>query len=358
MTVSKTGMWADEPPAVLLPLLILLSFLYGALAWVHRHLYSSGLLRRKRLPRPVISVGNLTIGGGGKTPLVIWLAAALAAKGLKPAILSRGYGRKGTQAALVDPQKPWQIAGDEPFLMATRLGHVPVAVAADRFNAGLLVLSNHEVDLFILDDGFQHRRLGRDLDIVVVDNIRRFGNGRLLPAGTLREPLRRLGDADVVVVTRAEDQDEDLGKVISRFTPARIVWSDYGSTELLPLDEYVDGNDNLARSGPFLAFCGIAGPEGFQRSLEKYGLDVVGLETFPDHHPYRNADLDHVVEKAKRLGAVALVTTEKDAVRLPAGIYPLPIFALAVKVETHRGDEALLEPVLDLVRSFPGNMLV
>jgi tetraacyldisaccharide 4'-kinase len=228
-----TGSSPKFLPGLLLPF----SLVYGSLAAIHRWLYSAGILRKKKLPRPVVSVGNLTVGGGGKTPLVIWLASALRDRGFRPAILSRGYGRSGSQPALVDARQPWRLAGDEPFLMASRLDGIPVAVAPDRYEAGLEVLREHEVDLFILDDGFQHRKLERDLDIVVVDNVRRFGNGRLLPAGILREPLTRLVDADLLVVTRAAGPDEILTSVLGGFTRAELFWSDYSSGRLVPLGE-------------------------------------------------------------------------------------------------------------------------
>ncbi|MDF1535049.1 MAG: tetraacyldisaccharide 4'-kinase [bacterium] len=339
-------------------MLIPISLLYGVLASIHRALYGAGILRRRKLPRPVVSVGNLTAGGGGKTPFVLWLAGALRDRGVRPAILSRGYGRKGSGPSLVDLRQPWQLVGDEPFLMAARLGEVTVAVAADRYEAGLAVLRHHDVDLFILDDGFQHRRLERDLDILVVDNIMRFGNGMLLPAGTLREPLFRLADADIVVVTRASNPDGDFTRMLRGYTAAPVAWTDYHSTGLLSLDGDSDKHDDPGSAGPFLAFCGIASPEGFRRSLEKSGLDVLDMMVFPDHHPYTDRDIDRVIERAGEMGAAALVTTEKDAVRLPpVGKRSMPCFALAVETKVHGGGDTLLEPVLALVGSTSGKPL-
>jgi tetraacyldisaccharide 4'-kinase len=349
------GKVAGWPPVILLPLLIPLSYIYRTLTWVHRSLYAYGILRKKRLPRPVVSVGNLTVGGGGKTPLVLWLAGTLRDSGVRPAILSRGYGRKGSAPTVVDLRHPWRQVGDEPYMMASRLDQVPVAVAADRYEAGLEVLREHEVDLFILDDGFQHRRLERDLDILVIDNVQRFGNGRLLPAGLLREPLTRLSDADQVVMTRAAGPDEEFGKFISSSTRAGITWSDYRSTGLKPLG---GGKETVEECrGPFLAFCGIAGPEGFSRSLEKHGLDIVEMVIFPDHHPYKDEDLERIAGIARSSGALALVTTEKDAVRLPAGKQVMPCFSLVVELDAHGSDQEILAPVLDLVRPYSGDRL-
>ncbi len=340
---------------ILLPLLIPLSYLYRTLALVHRVLYASGILSKKSLPRPVVSVGNMTVGGGGKTPFVLWLAGALRDRGIRPAILSRGYGRKGSAPTVVDLRQSWRLVGDEPYMMASRLDQVPVAVAADRYEAGLEVLQEHEVDLFLLDDGFQHRRLSRDLDIVVVDNVRRFGNGWLLPAGSLREPLSRLADVDQVVVTRAAGPDEEFGNFISGFTRAGVFWSDYRLTSLEPLCGDKETVDECG--GPFLAFCGIAGPEGFSRSLEKHGLDIVDMVVFPDHHPYKDDDLERIAGIARSAGALALVTTEKDAVRLPPGKLVMPCFSLVVELDAHGSDEEILAPVLDLVRPSSGDRL-
>ncbi|MDT8395616.1 MAG: tetraacyldisaccharide 4'-kinase [bacterium] len=346
-----------RPPAVLLPLLIPISLLYGVLASIHRALYGAGILRRRKLPRPVVSVGNLTVGGGGKTPLVMWLAHALRERGVRTAILSRGYGRRGANPRLVNSREPWELAGDEPFLMASRLVDIPVAVATDRYEAGREVLRHHDVDLFILDDGFQHRRLERDLDIVVVDHAGRFGNGRLLPAGTLREPPSRLALADIVVVTRAPGRDEVLEGVLRNLTTAPITWTDYGSGRLLPLPGNGDRHEEQESPGPFLAFCGIANPGGFKRTLERGGFDLLDTMVFPDHHPYSGGDIHRIVERSRSLGAKALVTTEKDAVRLPAPTGSVPCFALAVEVELHGNPEAILEPVLALVGSTSGKPL-
>jgi tetraacyldisaccharide 4'-kinase len=313
-------------------------------------LYDSGISRKKKLPRPVVSVGNMTVGGGGKTPFVLWLAGRLRDEGLRPAVLSRGYGRKGTLPTVVVPGVDWQQVGDEPYLMASILDSVPVAVAADRYEAGLKVLQSYEVDLFILDDGFQHRRLERDLDIVMVDNVRRFGNGRLLPAGILREPLSRLADANLIVVTRISGRDEELEEFIHSFSRAYISWSDYRSTSLKPVTERGATDKEVIFPGPFLAFCGIASPEGFSRSLDKHGIDIVDMVVFPDHHPYTREDLQGVGELAGRLGATALVTTEKDVVRLPGGKQALPCFSLGVELKIHGEEQGILSPVLDIAR--------
>ncbi len=341
------------PPSWLRPVLVPLAFLYSGTAALHRGLYRLGILKSVNLPRPVVSVGNLTAGGGGKTPIVMWLAEKLIASGVRVAVLTRGYGRVHDGLRIVEPEDGWEIVGDEPALMVSKIKGVTVAVSNDRFAAGTRVLENGEVDLFLLDDGFQHYALKRDLNIVVVDGHRRFGNGRLMPAGILREPVSRLQNADLIVVTKARREDPEFKRYLSEHSTAPVFWADYRPEGLSPVISCEGVSKEEVPEGTFVAFCGIAGPEGFHDTLARAGIEVAELLVFPDHHPFSASDVDRIVKTAERRQAVGLVTTEKDAIRWPRGNLSLPVYSLSIQ-PVIEGEEDILERILTLVRKARG----
>jgi len=238
----------------------------------------------------------------------------------------------------------WRETGDEPSLMHRALPGVPVAVSRDRHRGGLEVLGRGDVDLFILDDGFSHHALKKDLEIVLVDDRRRFGTGRVFPGGILREPLKRLKDAGVVVVTKANSVDGSFRGKIAEFSNAPVFWADFRPGSLVR----VNGGEKLESppEGPFLGFCGIADPEGFRLSLERAGIDVLEVLAFPDHHPYTAADVALIRDQAARRGAKTLITTEKDGVRWPGGNDGLPCFALTIEILFLEGEEELKQAFL------------
>jgi tetraacyldisaccharide 4'-kinase len=328
--------------------LVLLSLLYRGLSLLHRYLYSSGILNSRSLPRPSISVGNIVVGGGGKTPLTMWLAEKLMASGVRVAILTRGYGRVHGGFRLVEPGDSWQSVGDEPALMASKISGLTIAVSKNRYKAAIKVLERCEVDLFLLDDGFQHYALKRDLDIVVIDGRKRFGSGRVLPAGILREPVSSLKKADLIVVTRTQRIDPEFERYLKGHTAAPIFWADYQPMELSPVSPAEPPQKEGDKGGSFVAFCGIAGPDGFRDSLARAGIEVAELLAFPDHHPFSVSDMDTIVGTAVERQAAALVTTEKDAVRWPHRKLPLPVYSLPVQPVVE-GEEEILERILDLV---------
>ena len=267
---------------------------------------------------PVISVGNITVGGTGKTPLVAWLATRLREAGMLPAVVSRGYAGRAGRGPLVvsDGRGPlvgpdW--SGDEPFLLARMLPGVPVVVGADR-PAAARRARDMGAEVVLLDDGFQHRRLRRDLDLVLLDAGSPIGNGHLLPAGILREPPSSLARADAVVVTRCapEGPPHALIDFVRRHRPGAPV---IGATHRR--DGWVDARGAAACAPDrAVAFCGIAVPEGFHADLRAEGVEILSGRSFPDHHRYAEHDLRALAELARRAGAT-LVTTEKDIVRLP-----------------------------------------
>ena len=290
---------------------------YGAALTFERALRSRGTLPVRRLPDAVISVGSVSAGGAGKTPLVLALAKALTKRDYAVRILTRGYGRKSRTVEPVDPEGDPARYGDEPLLLAQCSG-VPVFVGADRYQAGLLAheLPGAQRVVSLLDDGFQHRRLARDLDIVLLT--REDVDDALLPAGNLREPLARLSEADVIVVREEErnalaaflkDIPEDREQHGDTPTRQPVLWTIRRRLEMC------EGAVTPQRP---LVFCGIARPEGFAPMLSEKGIFPAGLVAFRDHHAYSVRDLERLVKKAKDLGADGFVTTEKDAVKLTA----------------------------------------
>jgi tetraacyldisaccharide 4'-kinase len=210
-------------------------------------------------------------------------------------------------------------------------------------------LRNHDVDLFILDDGFQHHSLSRDLNILAVDDRRRFGSGRLLPAGLLREPVGRAKDAEFVVVTKADDVDIRFDKWLRELSGAPVLWTNLVAGTPGPITPVENFPEGMVAVGPWLAFCGIADPESYRQTLDREGIDYIDLVVFPDHHPYLEKEASDLMDKARRAGANALLTTEKDAVRWPVIEDALPLHVLPVDLVPVKGEEELLKAILTLV---------
>ena len=313
--------------------------------------YRRGWLARGRLSCAVVSVGNLAVGGTGKTPTVEMVARWLTEDGRRVAILSRGYGRRpGGPVELVsdggEPRLSAERAGDEPLLLARRLPGVAVVVGVDRLAAGRWAVSELQPDVVLLDDGFQQRRLLKDLEIVCLDARAPWGPGGLFPRGTLREPPSALGRADLVVLTRAGGRRNLAGmfQEIRQYA---------GAAPCLAADYAIEGLRDLHSGAPqprdaiagrgVLAFAGIAAPERLAEALAGLAAIVRGVVAFPDHHRYTPHDLDAVTRRARALGASLLVTTEKDAVRLgpsapghTGGAF-LPIWVLGIRLEAVTG---------------------
>ena len=302
------------------------SILYGRIvaARVRRLRRNSGGIRR--LPRPVISVGNLTTGGTGKTPMTAYLAGLLRSWGLKPVILSRGYGGAGEKSGLVvsagrGPQVPARVAGDEAYLLAQRLPEVPVVVGRKRYAMGLTAMEAFAPDCFILDDGYQHIQLHRDLNLALLDYRRPFGNGHLLPRGHLREPLAALGRADALVLTRCDLNAAVMpelepwrgGKPLFRTAHRSVLTQRWVGGQRTPL---ADPGQIPGEQGVFL-FSGIADNAAFREAAATLGGRPVGYLEYADHHPYSTGDMAAIEAAARVAGAGALLTTAKDFVRLP-----------------------------------------
>jgi tetraacyldisaccharide 4'-kinase len=281
-----------------------LSALYGTVVRARVWLYGQGLLKPKRLKGTVISVGNLTVGGTGKTPMVIWLAEKFLADGKRVAILSRGY-------------RSANGVSDEIDLIKFRLqGRVSLGVGKNRFDEGRRLESQQPIDVFLLDDGFQHLQLARDLDILLMDSSRPLARESLLPAGRLREPVAAMSRANLIIFTRAETASGTLAAIekLNRFpvfaASTRLLGFRRFGGEISPLGAHEIG------TGPFFAFCGLGNPDAFFRDLGNWGVAICGQAVFPDHHRYTRRDISAVKKAGKRLGAQAFVTTEKDAQNL------------------------------------------
>jgi tetraacyldisaccharide 4'-kinase len=328
---------------LLLPL-YLASLPYGWGVSMRTFLYSSGLLKQRRLPCPVISIGNITVGGTGKTPLVIKMARKLGEKGISIAILSRGYRRKKARDPLVTDGERILLhpeeSGDEAYLIAHRLKGIPVLVGKDRFKNGLMALQKVKIQGFLLDDGFQHLSLYRDLNILLIDSLTGFGNGYLLPRGILREPLSALRRADLFVLTKVKDKRDSLSlesKLKEIHPRVEIFHSHYEPIEFV--DPYGEIKElSFMKGKRVFAFSGIARPETFSSLLEEVGVEIKGELTFPDHHFYSPSDLERIRREAK--GVDFLVTTEKDMVKLTnSHLNALPFVALRIDVKIWEEEE-------------------
>lgn len=278
-----------------------LEWLYRRLVVARAHAYAGGRKPVWRAPVPVIVVGNITVGGTGKSPLVAWLARWLGERGYRPGILSRGYGgRSESYPVRVGPDTPVTQCGDEPLMLAAQTG-VPVVVDPDRPRGGRCLV-NAGCDILIADDGLQHLALGRDIELVVVDGERGFGNGRCLPAGPLREPLERLLRCDALIVNGEPRQAFDLTHYTMRLEPRQ--WRRLADEARLPVSP-------LPFAGRVHAVAGIGHPQRFFDTLERLGVEMQ-THAFPDHHAYQPADLDFG-------DARPVIMTAKDAVKCQDG---------------------------------------
>lgn len=321
------------------PLLLPLTPLYRSAVAARSAAYRRGWLERARLPVPVVSVGNLSFGGTGKTPTVIALVRDLVRLGRRPAVLTRGYGRRGRGQEVVvgpAPRQSFAEVGDEPLEMAHRLPGVPVVVDADRARGGREA-KRLGADIVVLDDGFQHLALERDLDLVLLDAGDPWGGGRLPPLGRLREPVAALRRADAVLITklpqewrsvsaRIEAEIEAIAPAMPvlgvRLRPSRVRTPEGPALDAAVLD-----------GRRVLAFAGLGRPEGFAATLVEAGAEVVRSMWFPDHHAYTARELAELTAAAEAAGAVP-VTTAKDAVKLPADA---PVWVVEASVEPVTG---------------------
>jgi tetraacyldisaccharide 4'-kinase len=316
-----------------------LSVIYGAGLKIRVSGYKSGLLESKKLPCKVISVGNITTGGTGKTPMTVYLARRIHQMGYRAAVISRGYrGRAEKSGGIVSNGREIfmgpRLAGDEPFMVATRLKtvEVPVLVGQNRYRIGLLALDKFKPDVIILDDGFQHLHLARDINLVLLDSIRPFSNKYLLPRGLLREPVSSLARADMFILTRSKRgsdilKPETLNIIKSHLKGRQL----YKANHVPVLHKWIEANTipsgnnmsslhghdlNALKKRKVFAFSGLANNDGFKHTLEDLQSHVLGFIGFPDHHSYDENDISNIACSASDAGADVLCTTEKDYCRI------------------------------------------
>ncbi|OQX08474.1 MAG: tetraacyldisaccharide 4'-kinase [Desulfobulbaceae bacterium A2] len=342
MRSTTTSHVPDDSHRLLFALGRPLSPLYGALMQLRAGLYARNVLTRHRLPVPVISIGNLTLGGSGKTPLVHFLARELRQRGWHPAVISRGYGGKATGRINVvsDGSKlllDAEIAGDEPRMLAELLPAVPVLTGVVRRLPALHAVQHYGADILLLDDGFQHLALQRDLDLVLFNADTLAGNSRVFPGGVLREPVKALRRCHAFVLTGVTDANREratrFAALLQQRFPGRPAFLlERGETQLLRRD--TDGELRTValqalRQTPAYAFCGIARPESFSRSLQALGLSPLDLRSLADHQRYDEQLWRQLQQQATACGARALITTLKDFVKVRHRASAIPLYVLS-----------------------------
>ncbi|HEY1067845.1 MAG TPA: tetraacyldisaccharide 4'-kinase [Pirellulales bacterium] len=324
-TLARLGLSLVEP-------------LYAATMSLRNAAYSRGWKRVTKVDVPVVSVGNVPLGGTGKTPFVAWLAQRLRERDVRVSIVSRGYGA-GQRGA-----------NDEALVLERRLPDVPHVQDRDRIVAAQIAIEELETQLILLDDGFQHRRLARDLDLVLIDALDPFGGARVFPRGLLRESLSGLGRASAVVLTRADLVDastrESIRRTVERYSP-NVPWIESRFTPTALVNSLGEERpiDSLAGQA-VAAFCGIGNPAGFRRTLASLGHDPIEFLTFPDHHDFARPDVERLVrwatEQQRAKSCSAVLCTEKDLVKLDLDrLGPLPLWAVRIDCEIVSGADAL-----------------
>lgn len=337
------------------PLLALLGRAYGGIMALRARLFRAGLFLSYGASKPVICIGNLSAGGTGKTPFTLWLAQQLLQKMEEEqlAIVSRGYGQRSKEDVLVVGNRKGLMArpptaGDEAFLLANRLPGSTVITSPDRALGIQMAINLYEAEVILMDDGFQHLKVKRNLDIVLLDATNPLGNGHILPAGILRESTAALSRAGIIVLTRAFDKEraEQSRERIAALAPGvPIVTADYGVKDW----QWLEGEGVAAspqwRTEKTLAFSGIAQPEAFHRTLEETDLPVVDTVSFPDHHDFNRKSLAELQKRAVEKGAVQLACTEKDAVKIDPAWLTMPAIFPRIEMRVEEDGKAVMDAV-------------
>ena len=339
---------SPKRPLHLMPVygvLRLVSVFYALGQRVRVGLYHLKIFQTRRLNCRVISIGNLTLGGTGKTPTVMMTAETLRRKGFKPAILSRGYGGQSPDSVnvvndgrqtLLSPEE----AGDEPVMMARRLKDVPVLTGRNRYETGKYAIEHFGADVLILDDGYQHLPLHRDLNILLCDAARPFGNGVVFPAGDLREPLSAMGRADMICLTRCREDSPTQPVDGRNRKQVPVIKTGLRVQSVIELKTGEESGIETIAGHSVTAFCGIAHPLDFFHTLEQLPVQIVSQNAFSDHQDYSTEQLKTIGDSARKAEAQCIVTTEKDAVKLKGHEFGLPVYAVRIALEILEGQEA------------------
>jgi tetraacyldisaccharide 4'-kinase len=330
------------PNILLLPLAVL----YYGIITVRNWLYDISLLKRQTVSCKVISVGNITVGGTGKTPTVEFLAKAFVNQNLRVCVISRGYKRQKKGFVLVSDGRDiltgFAECGDEPYLLAKKLLGVPVIVDENRNRAAQFAITHFSPDVILLDDGFQHRRIARDVDIVLIDSVAGFGNGWLLPAGPLRETVTSLQRAQLIVFTKFKPSAAvlSLKNRIQKNSIAPLVTMTHNPVTFIDLKDRAIALQEI-KGKKILAFCGIARPNSFFNQLEGLGAKIVYRKRYKDHYEYTSRDKQALNALVVKYDAEYFVTTEKDRVRFSPEDFARPVWALVIEVALSYGETEL-----------------
>jgi tetraacyldisaccharide 4'-kinase len=337
--------------------LCLLSFFYGLLVRLRVWFFAQGVFRSYFLPCKVISLGNITLGGTGKTPLASYLAEFIKEKGLRVAILSRGYKGKfsGLYGVVTDGEETFmdaRQAGDEPYLLSMKLKGIPIIIGKERRISGRFAIERFRSQVIILDDGFQHLPVKRDVNLLLLDARDPFGNGYLFPRGVLREPLGQMKRADAVILTKT-DQCDNITKLkenLARWTEDRPIFAmKYAAVGVRVLKERDVLPIAVLRNKKIWAFTGIGNPESFRKTIANLESQVLGFVSFPDHYWFKPEDIQKLMEEGEEKGAEALVTTEKDAVRLEGlATGKIPLWVVCIKPDFIIGEQKKFEEFLSV----------
>ncbi|NNG00670.1 MAG: tetraacyldisaccharide 4'-kinase [Desulfobacteraceae bacterium] len=341
-----------EGNAILKKLLYLLSVFYGAVSSVRGYLYTHNYLRTKRLPCLVISVGNITMGGTGKTPMVRYLCRIFQQHDLRVAVLSRGYkGTHSKKGGIVSNGSelllPPGASGDEPWMLADSLENVPVVVGRNRYRSGMIAKKSFDPQVLVLDDGFQHLQLQRDLDIVLLDGTHPLGNGHVFPRGTLRESVSGLDRCDALIFTRAGSGDPAKHLVRSGIKTSVPCFASVHKPYIHSMVEVSKDGQRFVKTGDLaypdpgirsaqkvIGFSGIADNHGFEAAVRGFGFDIAGFLGYEDHHWYDEKDLEAIFDLARKKKAELIVTTRKDFVRIDKDTqWPVDVVVVDVKIE-------------------------
>ena len=314
--------------------LLPLSITYEAIVYIRNLLYNLNILKKKKLKCPVISIGNITVGGTGKTPTVILIANELIKRNLKVGILTRGYGRKLKKTIIIcndgrkkEPTLNANETGDEPLLLYQKLPNTPIAISRNRYESGKILLKTYSLDLIILDDGFQHRSIHRNLDIVLINSLDKRNKYKILPTGFLREPLKNLQRADFILFTKSnliEENEIPLIKVVKNFNIPYSL-----STAHNRLTNYIQDQQKilyfLDRNKGYLV-SGIGDASSFKLTASVIAKNIIGYSNLRDHYNYKQSDLNKIIKKSGKISADYILTTEKDWVKLKHLESSIPIF--------------------------------
>ena len=333
-----------------------LSWIYGTVIQIRNYCYTIKIIKQKHLPCSVISIGNIVAGGTGKTPAVAAIAKLIYRSGLRVAVLLRGYKREGSDAVVIvsDGENllcSREESGDEAEMLARQLSNIPIIVGKKRYLTGKAALEHFRSDVLILDDGFQHRQLTRDVDILTIDATKPYGTGALLPIGTMREPKSAIKRADIILLTRTDAADTNIAVLkatLNQLAPnTPILESVHQPTSLYRINNHEEVSSTISldilTGKRLLAVCGIGNPDGFVSTLEKYNPEAVELLAFPDHHVYTEDDSQQILDQMKQCEAEWVITTQKDEQKLTAFSTDIPIVVLVIELVITDGEATSLK---------------